>query len=316
MLNVLFTNVGRRTYLIENAVRLKRDGYPIKIFVTDTSKYTAGFYVSKDIISLITMKVKGNEKKYADQLLKLCKKNKIKVVIPLMDFELIVLSSQKERFQKHGITIIISDKDIVKKCLDKKENFTFCLENNISMPKAYFLKKKLPEKYPFIQKRIYGSGSEGLKKINSRKDFSDFKEGRDMLQEFIKGKEYGMNILNDLEGNFVHASFCEKLLMRTGETDKAIAVYSQKLMSLAKTISKKFKHVGHMDVDFIVNKRNKIHFIDFNPRFGGFYPIAYLAGYDYLKYILDMVQQKKFKIPKKQKKIFFVKGISLYSSEN
>ena len=52
-----------------------------------------------------------------------------------------------------------------------------------------------------------------------------FKNGVDLLQKYIKGKEYGMDILNDLNGNYLHSFTREKLLMRNGETDKAKAVY-------------------------------------------------------------------------------------------
>ena len=34
-MKILFTNIGRRTYLLENALKLKKDIKKIKIYVTD-----------------------------------------------------------------------------------------------------------------------------------------------------------------------------------------------------------------------------------------------------------------------------------------
>ena len=86
------------------------------------------------------------------------------------------------------------------------------------------------------------------------------------MQEQIIGDEYGMDILNDLEGNFVHASFRKKLSMRAGETDKAITFFEEELWNLAISLSKVFRHIGNIDIDFIKeNDTDKIFIIDINP---------------------------------------------------
>ena len=40
----------------------------------------------------------------------------------------------------------------------------------------------------------------------------------------IKGPEYGLDIVNDLDGKYRGVSVKQKLAMRSGETDKAITV--------------------------------------------------------------------------------------------
>ena len=45
-----------------------------------------------------------------------------------------------------------------------------------------------------------------------------------LIQEVIKGPEYGLDIVNDLDGKYRGVSVKQKLAMRSGETDKAITV--------------------------------------------------------------------------------------------
>ena len=62
-LKILFTNIGRRTYMVQFALDLINHGYPLNIFVNDTSINTAGFWVSDSVEYFLTSKVKNNEQK-------------------------------------------------------------------------------------------------------------------------------------------------------------------------------------------------------------------------------------------------------------
>lgn len=45
-----------------------------------------------------------------------------------------------------------------------------------------------------------------------------------LIQEKLTDNEYGLDVINDLEGNFVAVFVKQKMAMRIGETDKVIAV--------------------------------------------------------------------------------------------
>jgi carbamoyl-phosphate synthase large subunit len=311
--NILFTNIGRRTYFIDYALELKNKGYPIRIFVSDTSMETAGFWVSKDVTPFLTPHVSENEEQYFTQLEKECLKHKIEVIIPMMDFELPVLAKKKRDLADLGIQVIISDYDTVTNCLDKKINYEYCLKKGIQVPQTLFDADNLFFDFPLIKKKIKGSGSVGLLIVQNPGELILFEQGTDLLQVCIEGKEYGMDILNDLDGNFAHSFVREKMSMRSGETDKAKGVFFDKFKVLAKTISSKFRHIGNMDVDFIEDRTGKVYFIDFNPRFGGGYPLTHLSGYNYLQALLDMIMGRPVKFPTEEKQIVLMKGISIHS---
>ena len=81
---------------------------------------------------------------------------------------------------------------------------------------------------------------------------------------------------------------------------------------MAKKISRIFKHVGNLDIDFVEDINGEIYFIDFNPRFGGGYPLTHISGFNFLKAIIVLVIDKPVKFPKKKKNITLMKGISIF----
>jgi carbamoyl-phosphate synthase large subunit len=99
-----------------------------------------------------------------------------------------------------------------------------------------------------------------------------------LIQQMAIGQEYGIDIVNDLEGNFFTALAKRKLAMRAGETDMAEIVENEQLQLVAKEIASHTKHIGMLDADFIITNEGEVFLIDLNPRFGGGYPFSHLSG--------------------------------------
>jgi carbamoyl-phosphate synthase large subunit len=98
-----------------------------------------------------------------------------------------------------------------------------------------------------------------------------------LIQEKIPGKEYGMDILNDFNGNYVGTFVREKVFMRSGETDKAISVIDNKFENIGKIIGENLKHIGNLDCD-VFEHDGQLFVLELNPRFGGGYPFSHEAG--------------------------------------
>jgi carbamoyl-phosphate synthase large subunit len=105
-----------------------------------------------------------------------------------------------------------------------------------------------------------------------------------LIEEAASGQEWGMDIMNDLEGRFMGASARRKVAMRSGETDVAEVVDAPKeLRELAKLISEATRHPGNMDIDVFVQENpdgsiGELHVLEMNARFGGGYPFSHVAG--------------------------------------
>ncbi len=308
-MNILLTNVGRRTYFVEYLNELKNYGYKIKIFVSDRSKEVASYYTNYDKF-LLTPKVINNHKKYINKLFELSKKNQIDLIIPLSDFDLAPLSKSKKTFNSINTKILVSNNKVVDTCENKINLNKFLKLHKLPHCKIY---KNINEikSFTLIEKPINGSGSQNFNIINSR-DLKFFKNDY-IYQDYIEGIEYGLDILNDWKGNFVSYCLKKKIEMRGGETDKAYTLNSKKVLNLSKKISRKLRHIGNLDCDLIIDKNKNIHIIDFNCRFGGGYPFTHSVGLNYLHYII--FSKFSLKLPKLKTlydEKFISKGIKIY----
>ena len=66
---------------------------------------------------------------YVSELLDMCKRERIDLVIPTIDSDLLCLAESKERFARLGTRILVSSPDLVQRCWDKSlttELFTGC----------------------------------------------------------------------------------------------------------------------------------------------------------------------------------------------
>ena len=197
--------------------------------------------------------------------------------------------------------------------INKRNSYNFIKNSNLKMPKSFFSLKQFDYVFPVIKKNIKGSASEGIKIIRNKEELKNFNPSTQMLQKIVRGIEYGIDILNDFSGKFVHCCIKKKIAMRAGETDKAVIVNSKKLVKLSKIISNLLKHIGLLDLDLILTKNGKIFLLDFNLRFGGGYPFTHQSGCNYLKLIIDMYLGKKLNYNFKNKYKTFMKGVSIQS---
>ena len=309
-INVLLTNVGRKIYFLNFIKKINSD---IKIHVSDCDANNAAFAFDKNIKKYLVSKSTLNPRESLNDIINIVKNNRINILIPLTDYDLNIFSKNLSLFDKFNCKAVISSNEVISICLNKIKTEVFAKKFNFYYPKSYYSLKKLRINFPVIKKKIFGSGSIGYSIIKNNNQLSKiFVEGKDMIQEFINGEEFNIDILNDFNGNFVSYCAKKKILMRTGETDKAKIVISKRIEIYSKRLSRELGHIGNLDCDIILSN-NKIYLLDLNPRFGGGYPFTHLAGLNYINAILKMALNKEFKVFKNPKILTGMKAICLTS---
>jgi len=297
-MNILFTCAGRRNYLINYFKEaLKGNG---KVFATDM-QLTAPALVDADVAIQVPA-IYSDE--YIPSLLNIIEGNNINCVISLNDLELPILSEAKEQIEALGAKVIVSDASVIKIAFDKWETVKFLEANGLKSPKTYIdfeeAKKAIESgelKFPLVIKPRWGSASIGidfpedmeelelaykLQNIRLKRTILAEASKEDinhviLIQEKIPGKEFGMDVLNDFEGNYVGTFVREKLQMRSGETDKAVSVIDERFEKIGKLIGDNLKHIGNLDCDVFEHK-GELYVLELNPRFGGGYPFSHEAG--------------------------------------
>ncbi|MFK4785479.1 ATP-grasp domain-containing protein [Fusobacterium sp. MFO224] len=315
-MNILLTSVGRRSYLVKYFKEaLNGEG---KVFVSNSDNMTPSFEFADGAV--VTPLI--YDENYINFLKNYCLENKISLIISLFDIDLLVLAKHKQEFEELGIRIIVSDEKIIKICNDKWETFMFLKNKNFNVPKTYIdiesVKQDLKNKklnYPLILKPRWGMGSIGLyeaenneelevlyRKVENKIEASylkyeskNTKERNVLIQEKLKGQEYGLDIINDLEGNYCTTIVKKKNAMRAGETDCAETINSKDLKLEGKKVSRALKHVGNLDLDLFLCD-GKDYVLEMNARFGGGYPFSHLAGVNLPLAIVKWAKEEKVDI--------------------
>lgn len=297
MINVLIPNVGRRGYLVDYIKNTSCFGG--KVFVADCDKTASGLYGNNEGAFILSKPV-DNEERYVDELINVCIVNHINLIIPVIDPEIYILSGHKKKFEKHGITVLVSDREVLDICYNKLNMNCFLLEQGFEVPQTYIdisnFKKAFAQKkifFPVICKPIYGSGSESTQVIDSMERLdANFREGLLIQEYFGKAIEYGIDIFNTFEKIPVRCVIKRKVSMRGGETDKSFTVRDENMTSLMLRLAKALGHIGNLDCDVMVD-RDKCYIIDLNPRFGGGYPATHAVGVNLLELALKMTNGEK-----------------------
>jgi carbamoyl-phosphate synthase large subunit len=225
------------------------------------------------------------------------------MLISLNDLELLLISQNQGRFRAIGVLPVISSPEVIRICLDKWETFSFLAAHEIATARTYLTLDEAKDAlaqgevaFPLMVKPRWGSASLGVERVADTEELELVyalatmrqarvrgTEPRDadlptvVIQERLGGQEHGVDVVNDLEGRYVATFARRKLLMRSGETDRAIAVQRPELELLGQALSAALTHVGNLDCDvFVEGPRCSV--IDMNPRFGGGYPFAHAAG--------------------------------------
>ncbi len=296
--NILLTSVGRRSYLVQY-FKDALEGLG-KVHVANSSEISPAFNVAD--YSVVTPLIYQDT--YIDFLLEYCKENKISAIISLFDIDLPILSKNKKKFLEIGTSVIVSNSKVIDLCNDKWATYEFLIDNGFNAPKTFNTLESAVEKitegtlrFPLIIKPRWGMGSiavyeaENIDELNilyaktKRNIFKTYlkyessinEENCVLIQEKLEGQEYGLDIINDLNGVYQNTIVKLKYAMRSGETDCAITVDNAKLKNIGENISTILKHIGNLDVDIFVSDKG-IYILEMNARFGGGYPFSHMAG--------------------------------------
>ena len=239
---------------------------------------------------------------YLDVILAICENEKIDGVLSLIDPELSLLAKNKDKFEAVGTTVIGSSYELCEMSLDKFEMFKWLTNHGYKCAKSYMNKEEFFEdvevgkvKYPVFVKPARGSASIAISKVYD-KETVELLFAHDenlMIQEFLDGQEIGADVYIDMiSGEIISIFTKKKIVMRAGETDKAVSFKDKKLMELIKKFVSEAGYRGQIDID-VFDVNGEYYISEVNPRFGGGYPHAYESGADHMKLIVNNLEGKE-----------------------
>lgn len=280
--NILITSAGKRValtrYFKETLCRFYPDA---KVFTTDMNPEMApAGYVSDGCFKVPRV----TSPEYPEILLNICKENEVGMVIATIDTELLLLASLKESFQELGISVIVSDRYFVEVCRDKRNTGSFFERHGIRVPREI---DKYHPTFPLFAKPYDGSLSTNLHYIKSVDELTQeiLDDPKLLFMEYIDKKVYQEFTVDMYYGKDNRVKCIvprERIEIRAGEINKGRTVKNEILTFLKEKLGYVKGCVGCICVQLFFHPETKdMVGIEINPRFGGGYPLSFMAGGNY-----------------------------------
>lgn len=261
-----------------------------EIHMADRDPAAAGLYLVPTEQRLLLPS--GEDKHFIPYLLQECKNRGIELLIPTVDFELLPIAENKAQFIAAGIQVPISSLQALRFCRDKYQLLSqcqgkafisaFCLltEDSLSSPIAF----------PCFAKPRLGAGSRGIALIKNQQDLALLpKDGSYLLQEFLPGEEYSVDV-------YIHSSKCARAAVPRLrlKIDSGIAVAAQtrispQLSNMALEVAQCIDLRYVANIQFKADAQGQFKLLEINPRFPGTLPLTAAAGVDIPQLLIEDV---------------------------
>jgi carbamoyl-phosphate synthase large subunit len=292
-MNILITAASRRVRLIQAFVNaMKRRGLKGNVITTDMNRYSPGLYFGTRhyIVPLTT------DEQYIPIIKSICFKERIQLLIPTIDDELPLFGRHRNDFNTVGIRVAVSDESTGIVCNDKYASA--CLLRGKGIPSA---ESWLPEDldfsklhYPLFIKPRQGRGSVGAYSIRDERELRFFLTyvQNPVVQEYLQGKEYTIDLLADFDGNIISVVPRERIVVRSGVTDRGCTLYHPGMIDVAVRTAKVLDIRGPANIQVKLNNDTPTVF-EVNPRFSGGIPLTIASGADFASWLIEMSRGKK-----------------------
>ncbi|PTQ90035.1 ATP-grasp domain-containing protein [Agitococcus lubricus] len=287
-MNILILSAGRRVSLVRDFQRDARQLLPnTHVFAADLKPHLSAACQVADR-HFVLPSVRSAE--YPQALLALCLAENISLVVPTIDTELLVLANHKAEFLQQGIHLVISDEALVKRCRDKRLTIDLFNEIGIDSPQMY---QANALSFPCFAKPIDGSCSQNIHTFYQAEQISAsvLEDPKMLFMELIPKEDY-QEYTVDLYYDRQHQLKCvvprRRIEIRGGEVSKGVTVKGAVYQYLTQRLATWQGAVGCITLQlFKKNDESRFLGIEVNPRFGGGYPLSYLAGATFPKWLIQ-----------------------------
>lgn len=144
----------------------------VTLTVADADAEATGRYLHNDFVQI----AKAGDERFITVLINLCKEKKIRLILPLVTKELLILSKNKNLFQQNGIDVIVSGEKAITLANNKAACYSFLLSKDIRVPEffivntvAEFMQAAVKLGHPenvFCFKPSFSNGSRGFRIVS------------------------------------------------------------------------------------------------------------------------------------------------------
>ena len=290
---VLISSAGRRVELI----RCFRDGaahlgIDLRVIAVDVDPAMSAACHTADVALRVP---RCDRAEFIDDLLRICARHGVDLIVPTIDPELEPLSVQAARFRELGVELAISAPEVVRLARDKLRTAHFLMSRGVPAPRSGCLDEVMADPsawpWPLMIKPRAGSSSLGIRILSSPDQLAELDGSPDYVaQDLLRGEEYTVNLFFDHAARLRCAIPHLRCEVRAGEVAKGITRRHPELEAMARTLGEALPGArGALCFQAIVDAAGGAVVFELNARFGGGYPLAHHAGARFAQWLLEEI---------------------------
>jgi carbamoyl-phosphate synthase large subunit len=290
---ILISSAGRRVELI----RCFRDGaahlgIALRVIAVDVDPAMSAACQVADVALQVP---RCDRAEFIDELLRICLRHEVDLVVPTIDPELEPLSEQAARFGEIGVALAVAAPEVVRLARDKLRTAQFLASRGVPAPRSGGLDEVAADPgawpWPLMVKPRAGSSSVGIRILSSPDQLAELGGSPEYLaQELLRGEEYTVSLFFDASGRLRCAIPHLRCEVRAGEVAKGITRRHPKLEAIASALGETLPGArGALCFQAIVDAAGRPAVFELNARFGGGYPLAHQAGARFAQWLLEEI---------------------------
>jgi carbamoyl-phosphate synthase large subunit len=272
--SVLITSAARKVLLVRAFQEAARAAGAGQVLAADIDPLAAALRVA-DGARIVP---RSDDPSFVPALLELCAADRVGLVVPTRDEELPVLAAARDRFSAAGTLVLVSAPEAVETCADKWRFGGAVRAAGLETPEVYA--SAAEARFPAFVKPRHGKGGRGAARVTSQTELYmalAAVEGDALIQEFMPGPEFTIDVFLDLEGRPVSCVPRQRIAVVAGESVIARTVRDPELSAATLRLCEAVGLIGHVTVQAF-RSAERIAFIEINPRYGGAANLGFRAG--------------------------------------
>ncbi len=263
----------------------------VELVAADMDAWAAGLYlVPPDSRTLIPA---GLDPGFAGALLARCVAMGVTIVVPTVDSELRPLDRTRAEFADAGIALLLAPGPALDVTLDKLA-LARCCAGQVRVPRTECFDEAIDPGswlYPVVVKPRTGSGSRDISIVESSEALTALERSADfLLQEFLPGEEYSIDVLADAHGHVVASVPRLRARVDSGVSVAGRTIRDAELEQFGAAV------VTATGLTFIANVQarrdtaGRPALLEVNPRVPGTLPLTVASGVDMPRMALDSLR--------------------------
>ncbi len=275
---VLVTGVGGPAGI---AVMRAIAGETTTIFAADIDPYAAGLYLVPETQRAIVPP--GDHPQFADVLLEVSRRERIDVVVPTVDVELLPLARRRERFASARVALVLAEESTLEVCLDKWA-LDACCRDRVRVPDCWLVDPRFDWQapaMPAIVKPRRGSGSRDVRLVARREHLVRLpRDGTLLVQEHLPGPEYSLDVLASADGTVRSVVPRARLKVHSGIAVAGRTLHDDRLEAFGRAAAEAIGLTTVANVQVKDAADGAPALLEINPRFPGTMALTVAAGVD------------------------------------